>query len=248
MSDRVLRAISFPTIDHRGPEFDRLGRQVIEGLQRIFKMNGTVVVYPSSGTGAWEASLVNTLSPGDRILMFETGHFAILWKTMALRFGLMVDFVPGDWRHGVDPVVVEAKLAEDRGAPSDVESRPPWRPSEGRLTYHDPCHLRKAQGITDQPRCLLKSLPGVTYQEVSNPDRCCGFGGTFSLSFQSLSDEIGGAKVDALMRTGAETVVTACPGCMLHLANGLHRRESTSRVVHLAEVLVRSYREDARTQ
>lgn len=129
-----------------------------------------------------------------------------------------------------------------------VEFRPPRRPSEGRLTYHDPCHLRKAQGITDQPRCLLKSLPGVTYQEVSNPDRCCGFGGTFSLSFQSLSDEIGGAKVDALMRTGAETVVTACPGCMLHLANGLHRRESTARVVHLAEVLVRSYREDARTQ
>ena len=125
-----------------------------------------------------------------------------------------------------------------------VEFRPPRRTSERRVTYHDPCHLRKAQGITSQPRRLLKSLPGVSWQEVSNPDRCCGFGGTFSLSYQSLSDEIGGTKVDALMRTGAETVVTACPGCMLHLSNGLHQRQSTARVLHLAEVLATSYRED----
>jgi alanine-glyoxylate transaminase/serine-glyoxylate transaminase/serine-pyruvate transaminase len=111
--DRVLRAISFPTIDHRGPDFGRLGRQVLEGLQKIFQTSGAVMVYPSSGTGAWEASLVNTLSPGDRVLMVETGHFAVLWKDVALRFGLDVDFIPTDWRRGADPVVVETKLAED---------------------------------------------------------------------------------------------------------------------------------------
>jgi len=85
----------------------------------------------------------------------------------------------------------------------------------------------------------------VAFQEVSNPDRCCGFGGTFSLSYQSLSDEIGGTKVDALMRTGAGTVVTACPGCMLHLANGLYNKGSRARVAHLANVLAASYREEA---
>jgi alanine-glyoxylate transaminase/serine-glyoxylate transaminase/serine-pyruvate transaminase len=113
--ERVLRAIAQPTIDHRGPEFAKLGREVLEGLRGIFKTSGSVVMYPGSGSGAWEAALVNTLSPGDRILMFETGHFASLWKDVALRFGLSVDFVPGDWRTGVDPAAVEAKLAEDRG-------------------------------------------------------------------------------------------------------------------------------------
>jgi alanine-glyoxylate transaminase/serine-glyoxylate transaminase/serine-pyruvate transaminase len=112
--DRVLRVLSRPTIDHRGPEFARLAREVIEGLQQVCKTSGAVVIYPSSGTGAWEAALVNTLSPGDKVLMFETGHFATLWRNMAVRLGLHVDFLPGDWRHGVDPGVIEAKLAEDR--------------------------------------------------------------------------------------------------------------------------------------
>jgi len=111
--DRVLRAMAQPTIDHRGPEFGRLGRELLEGLQTVFKTSGQVVIYPSSGTGAWEACLVNTLSPGDRVLMFETGHFATLWSNMARRLGLDVDFVPGDWRHGVDPATLEAKLKED---------------------------------------------------------------------------------------------------------------------------------------
>ena len=113
--DRVLRAMARPTIDHRGPEFSRLAREVLEGMKQVLKTTGSVVIYPSSGTGAWEAALVNTLSPGDRVLMFETGHFATLWRNLAARLGLEVDFVPGDWRHGVDPAVVEAKLAEDRG-------------------------------------------------------------------------------------------------------------------------------------
>ncbi len=113
--DRILRAMAQPTIDHRGPEFARLGKEVLEGLRPVFKTARPVVVYPGSGTGAWEAALVNTLSPGDRVLMFETGQFATLWKDVAQRFGLAVELVPGDWRTGVDPRVVEAKLAEDRG-------------------------------------------------------------------------------------------------------------------------------------
>lgn len=112
--DRVLRALSQPTIDHRGPEFAQLAREVLEGLQKVIRTAGPVVIYPSSGTGAWEAALVNTLSPGDTLLMFETGHFATLWKDVAARLGLTLDFVPGDWRHGVDPAAVEAKLRADR--------------------------------------------------------------------------------------------------------------------------------------
>ncbi len=112
--DRVLRAMAKPTIDHRGAEFAQLTFEVMEGLKQILKTSGTVVIYPSSGTGAWEASLVNTLSPGDKVLMFETGFFATQWKNVAVRLGLEVDFVPGDWRHGVDPQAVESKLTDDR--------------------------------------------------------------------------------------------------------------------------------------
>lgn len=111
--ERVLRAIGQATIDHRGPEFATLATEVFQGLQKIFKTEGAVVIYPSSGTGAWEASLVNTLSPGDKVLMFETGYFASLWRDVALKLGLEVDFVPGDWRRGVDPAVVESELIAD---------------------------------------------------------------------------------------------------------------------------------------
>src|SRR5678816_1188215 len=112
--DRVLRAMDRPTIDHRGPEFARLATEIFDGLGAVFGTRSPVIVFPSSGTGAWEAAIVNTLRPGDRVLMFETGHFATLWKKMAERLGLAVDFVPGDWRRGVDPQVVETRLAEDR--------------------------------------------------------------------------------------------------------------------------------------
>jgi alanine-glyoxylate transaminase/serine-glyoxylate transaminase/serine-pyruvate transaminase len=111
--DRVLRALSRPTVDHRGPEFAKLSLEVLEGLKRIFQTTGPVVIYPSSGTGAWEAALVNTLSPGDKVLMFEAGHFATLWHNIAVAFGLKVDFVPTNWRHGANPEIVEEKLAED---------------------------------------------------------------------------------------------------------------------------------------
>jgi alanine-glyoxylate transaminase/serine-glyoxylate transaminase/serine-pyruvate transaminase len=98
--DRVLRAIDAQTIDHRGPAFAAMGRELLAGLGRIVKTSGPVVVHPSSGAGAWEAALVNTLSPGDRVLAFETGHFATLWRDMAQRLGLSVEWVPGDWRRG----------------------------------------------------------------------------------------------------------------------------------------------------
>src|SRR4051794_12403429 len=113
--DRILRAIDHPTIDHRGPDFGRLGATVLDGIKQIFQTRSPVVIYPASGTGAWEAALVNTLSPGDAILMAETGHFASLWRELAVRLGLKPEFLPGDWRHGADPAVIEAHLAEDRG-------------------------------------------------------------------------------------------------------------------------------------
>ena len=123
--DRILRAISLPTIDHRGPEFAALGLKVIDGLQRVFQTRHTVAVYPASGTGAWEAALVNTLSPGDAVLMFETGHFAALWHKMAIRLGLIPEFLslagtdstglPHAWRRGVQADLIEQRLRDDSG-------------------------------------------------------------------------------------------------------------------------------------
>lgn len=111
--DEVLRAIAAPTIDHRGPEFQELGRHILSAIGPVFGTAQPVIIYPASGTGAWEAALVNTLSPGDRVLCFETGHFSALWKKMAEELGLVVDLVPGDWRHGIDPAIVEERLAAD---------------------------------------------------------------------------------------------------------------------------------------
>ncbi len=112
--DRILRAIDRPTIDHRGPDFKDMVFEVLDGLKSVFKTSGRVIVYPASGTGAWEAALVNTLSPGDRVLMFETGHFATLWRALAERLGLEVDFLPGDWRRGADADAIGAKLGDDK--------------------------------------------------------------------------------------------------------------------------------------
>jgi alanine-glyoxylate transaminase/serine-glyoxylate transaminase/serine-pyruvate transaminase len=113
--DRVLRAMAQPTIDHRGPEFAALAREVLDGVRAVFQTKGAVMIYPASGTGGWESALVNTLSPGDRVLAFEVGEFGRLWSDLARRMGLEVDLVDTDWRHGVDPAIVEAKLTEDRG-------------------------------------------------------------------------------------------------------------------------------------
>ena len=117
--DRILRAMSLPTIDHRGPEFGVLGSKVLKDMQKIFQTQHPVIIYPASGTGAWEAALVNTLSVGDHVLMFETGHFASLWNKLAVRMGLKAEFIglPGveGWRQGVKADMIEARLKQDSG-------------------------------------------------------------------------------------------------------------------------------------
>lgn len=112
--DAVLRAIDQPTIDHRGPEFQRLGLRILENLPKVFQTRQPVIVYAGSGTGAWEAALVNTLSPGDTVLMYETGHFATLWKRLAERLGLVPEFIEGDWRSGANAGRIQERLAADR--------------------------------------------------------------------------------------------------------------------------------------
>jgi alanine-glyoxylate transaminase / serine-glyoxylate transaminase / serine-pyruvate transaminase len=158
--DRVLRAIDAPTIDHRGPDFAELGLEVLDGLRHVFRTSGPVVVYPSSGTGAWEAALVNTLTPGDRVLAFETGHFATLWRAMAERLGLSVKWVEGDWRHGVDPDRVAAELEADIAAVMVVHNET----STG-VTSRIP-EIRAAIG--DHPALLLvdviSSLGSIDYR------------------------------------------------------------------------------------
>ena len=113
LPDRVLRAMDMPTMDHRGPEFAQLGFEVLAAAQRVFRTKQPVIIYPSSGTGAWEAALVNVLSPGDKVLMAETGQFAVLWRGIAEKFKLDIDFIPGDWRRGADLEQIEARLAAD---------------------------------------------------------------------------------------------------------------------------------------
>ena len=112
--DRILRAMDKAVLDHRGPEFQQLGLRVLSGIKTIFKTKSHVFLFPASGTGAWEAALINVLSPGDKILMFETGHFATLWKTMATKLGLKAEFIESDWRSAADPAAIEARLREDK--------------------------------------------------------------------------------------------------------------------------------------
>ncbi|HLW90295.1 MAG TPA: alanine--glyoxylate aminotransferase family protein [Roseiarcus sp.] len=164
--ERVLRAISRQVIDHRGPEFKKLGQEVLEGSRAIFKTSGPVVIYPSSGTGAWEAAIVNTLSPGDKVLMIETGHFATLWRRMADRWGLTVDFVPGDWRRGADPNVIEAKLAEDGQRAIKAVMVVHNETSTGVTSRV--AEIRKAMNRADHPALLMvdtiSSLGSVDYR------------------------------------------------------------------------------------
>ena len=113
--DRVLRAIAQPTIDHRGPQFGSMTRELLSEIGRVFKTEQPVIIYPASGTGAWEAALANTLSPGDAVLMCETGQFAALWQQMATRLGVQPEIIPTDWRHGADPDAIEERLRSDSG-------------------------------------------------------------------------------------------------------------------------------------
>ncbi|MCE7001342.1 aminotransferase class V-fold PLP-dependent enzyme [Kibdelosporangium philippinense] len=158
--DQVLRAMSAPTIDHRGPQFAAMVPPLLEALKPVFGTTGDVVLYPSSGTGAWEAALVNTLSPGDRVLCFETGHFATLWQAMARDLGLEVDFVPGDWRHPVDPAEVSARLTPETKAVLVVHNET----STG--VTSDIAAVRRAMG--DHPALLMvdtvSSLGSIDYR------------------------------------------------------------------------------------
>jgi alanine-glyoxylate transaminase/serine-glyoxylate transaminase/serine-pyruvate transaminase len=164
--DRVLRAIDHPTIDHRGPEFGKLGRTVLAGIKRVFQTEADVVIYPASGTGAWEAALVNTLSPGDRVLMAETGHFATLWKKLAERLGLIVEFVPGDWRQGVAPGEVERRLRADSTQSIKAVCVVHNETSTGVTTQIPP--IRAAIDRTGHPALLLvdtiSSLGSIDYR------------------------------------------------------------------------------------
>ncbi|MCZ2848115.1 pyridoxal-phosphate-dependent aminotransferase family protein [Modestobacter sp. VKM Ac-2978] len=164
--DRVLRAMSAPTIDHRGPEFAALGLEVLEAVKPVFGTTQPVVIYPASGTGAWEAALTNTLSPGDKVLAFETGHFATLWQDMASRLGLQVEFVPGDWRHGADPAAAQERLAADTGHEIKAVMVVHNETSTG-VTSRVP-EVRKAIDAAEHPALLLvdtiSSLGSIDYR------------------------------------------------------------------------------------
>jgi alanine-glyoxylate transaminase/serine-glyoxylate transaminase/serine-pyruvate transaminase len=112
--ERILQAMNRSVIDHRGPEFAKLAKEVLENVKLVFRTRGPVVIYPASGSGGWEASIVNTLSPGDHVVMFETGHFSQLWRQVAERFGLQVNYLPGNWRSGANPRDLEVRLESDR--------------------------------------------------------------------------------------------------------------------------------------
>ncbi len=151
--DRVLRAMDMPGLDHRGPEFAELGYAVMAGLQRIFRTKHPVIIFPSSGTGAWEAALVNTLSPGDKVLLAETGQFAVLWRGIADKFKLEVDFMPTDWRRGADVAEIEARLAADKAHKIKAVMVIHNETSTGCVTH--PLEVRKALNRTNHPALLM---------------------------------------------------------------------------------------------
>ena len=151
--DRVLRAMDNQPIDHRGPQFQQLASRVLEKVKTIFKTKSHVIIFPASGTGAWESALVNTLNPGDKVLMYETGQFATLWSKMAARLGLVVDMIPSDWRTGVDPQKIEEKLREDKGHAIKAVCVVHHETSGGLLT--DVAAVRKAIDTCNHPALLF---------------------------------------------------------------------------------------------
>ncbi|TFZ07888.1 pyridoxal-phosphate-dependent aminotransferase family protein [Ramlibacter humi] len=161
--DRILRAMSLPTIDHRGPEFALLGKRVLAGMQRIFQTKHPVVIYPASGTGAWEAALANTLSPGDAVLMYETGHFASLWNRMATRLGLQTEFLglPGveGWRRGVQADLIEKRLRED---------------SQHRIKAVCVVHNETSTGATSDIKAVRKAIDAAKHPALLMVDSISG--------------------------------------------------------------------------
>src|SRR6516165_4611385 len=164
--DRVLRAIDMPLIDQRGPEFAKMTKRVLEGIKTIFKTSNPVIIYTATGTGAWEGALTNTLSPGDKVLMVETGQFATLWKKMAERIGLKPEFIATDWRHGADPKAIEAKLREDKNKEIKAVCILHNETSTGALTPI--ADIRKAINTANHPALFMvdtiSSLASTDYQ------------------------------------------------------------------------------------
>ena len=164
--DRVLRAMDYPTIDHRGPDFAELGLRVLDRIKLIFKTSEPVIIFPASGTGAWEAAIVNTLSAGDKILMFETGHFSTLWYDIAHKFNLEIEFVKGDWRTGVNPNIVEEKLKEDTEKKIKAVCAVHNETSTGVTSRIG--EIRKAMDNADHPALLfvdtISSLGSIDYR------------------------------------------------------------------------------------
>lgn len=162
----ILAAMALPTIDHRGPEFGKLGREVLSGIRSVFKTGQPVVIYPASGTGAWEAALVNALSPGDRVLMYQTGWFATLWNKMASRLKIKTEFLEGDWRSGADAARIEHRLREDRGHAIRAVCVVHNETSTGVVS--DVASVRKAIDAAGHPALLLvdtiSSLGSIDYR------------------------------------------------------------------------------------
>jgi len=166
LPDRVLRAMDTPIIDHRGPEFAKLAKSCLDGIKTIFKTTSPVIIYTATGTGAWEAALVNTLSPGDRVLMVETGQFATLWKVMAQKIGLKPEFIPGDWRTGADPAKIEDYLRKDKAHEIKAVCVLHNETATGCLSPIDP--IRKAIDAAGHPALLMvdtiSSLASTDYR------------------------------------------------------------------------------------
>ncbi len=164
--DRILRAMNRAVIDHRSAEFARLGTEVLEGLRVVFQTSAPVVLYPSSGSGAWEAAIVNTLSPGDRVVLFETGHFSQLWRQVAEKFAVQVDYIPGSWRMGANPSELEARLAADRERSIKAVLVVHNETSTG-VTSRIP-EIRRAMNQTRHPALLMvdtvSSLASIDYR------------------------------------------------------------------------------------
>ncbi len=159
--DRILRAIDGPTIDHRGPEFVALGKGVLQDIRTIFKTDSHVIIYSGSGTGAWEAALVNTMSPGDQVLMYETGQFATLWRNLAEKLGLDPVYIEGDWRHGVDAAAIEARLAEDK---------------QHKIKAVCVVHNDTATGITSSVEAVRKAMDAASHPALLMADTVSSLG------------------------------------------------------------------------
>ncbi len=167
--DRILKAMAMPVLDHRGPEFQKLGQRVLAGIKTIFKTKNPVIIYPASGTGAWEAALANVLSPGDHVLMFETGHFASLWKGMATKLGVHAEFIASDWRSGVDPAQIEARLKADTAHTIKAVCVVHNETSTGATSRID--EVRKAIDAAGHPALLMvDSISGLASAEYRHDE------------------------------------------------------------------------------